>query len=366
MRLLTNNYISLFLSLYNKAGIKGIINTLSESFIRHIGFNKYYGCAYIESGLSFFNEEVRFCCVDITYSFAKMTSYEELNDLDAKKIKEIRETLKSSPLEGCKECTLFTKGAWKTNKKFNSINILHGDICNFKCQYCYQTVKSDYSTQQAKHKIMPYLENLYEKNLISDSAYFGYGGEPALHPEINEILNFTKKLKNSYSTITTNASVYLETIDELLKLNKCEVLCSVDAGSRELFAKIKGVDCFDKVINNLKKYAASGRVVGKYIVFEENLNPEEIINFVKIMKEVNVRFVKITFDWRYKAEELPDDYLICAVIGKIWADLYKVNANIDCWLFKDTKQIYKRVNMLYDSLYKEQKEIFQKQNPMDL
>jgi molybdenum cofactor biosynthesis enzyme MoaA len=81
--------------------------------------------------------------------------------------------------------------------------------------------------------------------------------------------------------------------DQLIFLN-----VSLDAGTADTFAKIKGIDCFDKVIKNLEKYAAVGNIQLKYILLEGiNDNKNDIDDFVAIAERINAN-VQISRDNR--------------------------------------------------------------------
>ena len=69
---------------------------------------------------------------------------------------------------------------------------------------------------------------------------------------------------------------------------------SLDSGTRKTFAQIKGVDCFDKVKNNIRKYSKNGRVVLKYIILPNvNDNIDDIKGFLSFAKEIGTDSIEI-------------------------------------------------------------------------
>ena len=68
---------------------------------------------------------------------------------------------------------------------------------------------------------------------------------------------------------------------------------SLDAGTAETFAKIKQVDCFDKVVTNLRLYSRDGGGIDlKYILMDGiNLGKQDLDGFLDIAKEVSAAVI---------------------------------------------------------------------------
>jgi adenine C2-methylase RlmN of 23S rRNA A2503 and tRNA A37 len=78
---------------------------------------------------------------------------------------------------------------------------------------------------------------------------------------------------------------------------------SIDSGTRETWLKVKGVDNFGTVINNLGKYSASGsgpeQIVLKYIIFPGvNDSPEDFRALPEIMGDLGAKRLTISCDLR--------------------------------------------------------------------
>jgi hypothetical protein len=70
---------------------------------------------------------------------------------------------------------------------------------------------------------------------------------------------------------------------------------SLDAGTRETFAKIKGLDLFDKVCDNLVRYSSKGPVRLKYIILPGlNDNEADIDGFVALCVRLKATAVDVT------------------------------------------------------------------------
>jgi MoaA/NifB/PqqE/SkfB family radical SAM enzyme len=75
------------------------------------------------------------------------------------------------------------------------------------------------------------------------------GGEPLLHPELPQFLTWAKHNKLR-TTITTNCLLYPKLSQEIRGLVDF-LHFSLDAGSAELHDRLRGVPCFDKVMESI-------------------------------------------------------------------------------------------------------------------
>jgi sulfatase maturation enzyme AslB (radical SAM superfamily) len=131
------------------------------------------------------------------------------------------------------------------------------------------------------------------KKIEPQDFYLHYAcGEITVSPYCNEILELWKQ-HNWEGAVLTNAAIYDNKIADLLQYGKIKLNCSLDAGTAETYSKIKGVNCFDKTVENLTKYAATGGVIElKYIFLKDvNDNVTEIKQFLDIAAKLNANVV---------------------------------------------------------------------------
>jgi len=83
--------------------------------------------------------------------------------------------------------------------------------------------------------------------------------------------------------------LFIEELFDLLHEGQIHLRTSLDSGTAETFAKVHGVDCFDRVVENLSRYAESGGEISlKYIVLDGyNCNETDVVAFVEIAKKIN-------------------------------------------------------------------------------
>ena len=102
------------------------------------------------------------------------------------------------------------------------------------------------------------------------------------------------------TTFLTNGSIYREKFTEYLKTGRVQkVQASIDAGTRETYHKVKGLDAFDKVRENLQKYGLRNldSFILKYIFLEGlNDNKADVDGFIDFCKDVGCNKITISSD----------------------------------------------------------------------
>jgi len=162
----------------------------------------------------------------------------------------------------------------------------HG-VCNFDCCYCFGKREPF-----AKKKLLDYsklLSVLEKRELINDTNIAITSGEITLHPDCDELLSVLEKYPNE-KIVFTNASIFNERIANMMKNSNTRLNVSIDAGTKETFARIKGRNMFDKVCENLRKYSGGrGNIELKYLLLPNiNDNTEDADGFLKICSEISV------------------------------------------------------------------------------
>ena len=121
-------------------------------------------------------------------------------------------------------------------------------------------------------------------------------GEPTILPNIDAICDLVLE-RNWSIQLNTNAILYKEKLAEAIAANpKSFMAVALDSGSRETYKKIKRVDTYERVIENLHKYKEKGcNIFLKYILIPQyNDNIDEIIKFLYVVEELNVKHVTLS------------------------------------------------------------------------
>jgi len=312
------------------------------------------GCPLFESTLVIDPKRLQICCRPLTdtpdFFFFPYEGGSEESLKDAiKKYNENKEILfeKWKKMNGgpCSKCTHLTEGMFPSKPKVNTLLLgtgFIGSVCNFKCCYC----SADYYLKDDSKKI----NNLYETIiLLSDLIDFKdiflslSIGEFIVRKDADQILDFLFN-KGAKLSLTSNSSVYKESVARFIRSGRMNgINTSLDAGTRETFAKVKGVDCWEKVIANILKYSQIGcRYFLKYIILDSiNDNEVDINGFVEVCRQVKAAEVTISADKNLKMKRLSQNALNMVILlyNKLQENEFKILFSSNDFNEEDLKYI---------------------------
>lgn len=170
-----------------------------------------------------------------------------------------------------------------------SIELTLTNACNLKCVYC-----SDMELRE-RQGVDKTIEPETLEKLFSDLAKGGTkgitfegGGEPTLYKHFGRAVESAKNAGLACGLIT-NGTVRLPK-DVLKQFEWIRV--SLDASTESEYYKLKGVDCFEKVISNIAYYIEYCPTVGVGYV-ATNQNVSEIETLVMRLREIKASYIQI-------------------------------------------------------------------------
>ena len=212
---------------------------------------------------------------------------------------------------GCVGCVRFLE----TDQVPQHDGLIHGinlsaypSPCQSHCFYCWVHDWDERFTPAAKagyEKVFETIELAEHCGLIApDATWQISSGEITIHPCRDRIM---KLVKGKHARFFTNCMKY----DEEIAQNLCDnpnssIDLSIDSGTPKTWAKVKGVDNFEKVTENLANYyvaskGRTGQITLKYIVFPGvNDNYEDYASLMEIMKVIGVKELQLSRDNRTK------------------------------------------------------------------
>lgn len=175
----------------------------------------------------------------------------------------------------------------------NYLRISLTEKCNLRCTYCMPaegvplTPASNLMNAEEIYQIAKiFVANGVDKIRLT-------GGEPSVRKDFKEIIQKLSNLNVSVA-ISTNAVIIDKFIDDLKEANIKIVNVSLDTLNPERFKKITLKSSFDKVWNNLLLLIDKGFKVKLNVVLLKGENDHEIIEFIKMTKDlpISVRFIE--------------------------------------------------------------------------
>ena len=275
---------------------------------------KRYYCKRLNETLNFDALKVFYCCATRTGPSIDVPKPNKIKDIIKKRTSLIKMLDRGEIPSECIGCFDLKEqenpkplllSQFSKPQKANMIIVKHFKQCDCSCIYCCEqylsgrkivlkSKKSDY------YDLLPIIEELYNQDMIDKKEIDDHfqGGNVSVLDEFNDLLNIFLKNGVKRVEIATNGIKYLPQIEQICGKTFIDVNISIDAGTKETYKKIKTVDKFDDLVENLKKYAKLPILLRlKYILVRGvNDNKEELENYIKLMKEIGITNSELMID----------------------------------------------------------------------
>ncbi len=219
---------------------------------------------------------------------------EDLAESYVKSVKNLLDKLNYGDSSGgCACCSMLTDDVFDADKIY-IITVNTSTKCNARCLYCC----SHNGESGRPTSIVPYIQQLENRNYLSKDCFFDYGGgESTLDPYFEENIRYIAN-KNYMLRVNTNAFEYSKLLSDLIKEHgDYYVRISVDAGTPETYRRIKGADKYFDVWNNIVRYKdSSSNVMIKYVLCGINCKQTDVEGFVNQCKKVGAEELYIDVD----------------------------------------------------------------------
>ena len=184
----------------------------------------------------------------------------------------------------------------KFGREIDYLRVSVTDKCNLRCIYCMD--EKDNSFLKNDEKLTD--DEIYR--IVKESSKLGIkkvritGGEPLVRPDLVNLvskINSIPGIEEIY--LTTNGILLADMIDELAANGLKGVNISLDSLNEERFNKLTRLGKLNKVLEAIDKAIALGIKVKLNTVIVNDINKDEIIDFVNLTKEkeIDVRFIEL-------------------------------------------------------------------------
>lgn len=156
--------------------------------------------------------------------------------------------------------------------------------CNFHCLYCGMGGEATASCNDtiSVDLIKTYVEIGLSKGL---KKFRITGGEPFLHPQIREILQYMGSL-GVYVLVNTNGSLIIKNKEWLKDIpSTIKFAVSFDTLNSERLKTISGVNCHDAVVSGIKFLKENGNLLRVNMVINKH-NCDEVYNIIDFCKDI--------------------------------------------------------------------------------
>ncbi|MDO8568158.1 MAG: radical SAM protein [Dehalococcoidales bacterium] len=173
------------------------------------------------------------------------------------------------------------------------------DKCNARCAMC----QDDYFRHTGNAITLDKFKIIAANLRLQDmkSAVLA-GGDPLLNRDLLEIISFINGLNPNINVVICTNAIALtpNTSEGLLQRNVYSLSVSVNAATGATYQKVAQVDCFDRVIANVKHYLELLHKLGKplrmnlsFVATRKNI--EELPEFIKLAASLGIKDVSSTY-----------------------------------------------------------------------
>lgn len=211
-----------------------------------------------------------------------------------------------------------------------SCEIDPSNACNLKCGFCmFDTWRKENNENLDLETYISLIGEL--QRMGTKSITFTGGGEPLMNPKFNLMVSIAKNLGFQIGLVTNG--VLLNKVEDLEAFMFIRI--SLDAHNQEDYKKVKGVDTFNKVIDNIKMALKRNETVGlSYVVGPDNNKnlekAEELasdlgVSYIQIKPSYVCERKEIFTDFEYPdgspiigtQRYLPEDNIPCIIAGLV-------------------------------------------------
>lgn len=276
--------------------------------------------------MDFEHERLETCCftchsggghITLKDSYSgELINWEELFELKRKFRKEHRS---GNILPNCKGCIFLEEKEWDEDDYIDFLQFNYWIKCNSKCSYCYEVQNRKKFDKIKPYNTVPIIKEMIEKKILRPGGEVAFGGgEPTIAPEFEELIKLLTESGFTNMRIHSSGIKYSPAIAEAIKKGVLNIVISIDAGCEKTYKKIKNVNCYNKVIENMKKYASVntygyGLMTSKYIIIPNiNDNRKEIDLWLESVQRAGVRWIAVDIEdvwYKINRATISDYYL---------------------------------------------------------
>ncbi len=229
---------------------------------------QFYSCNWIQSGIVFFQHKLTMCCYcgHEGGGHVMLGNNYKGQELNWDRIFWLKKRFNDFHKKGlintnCKGCPYLKKDNWELNRKFiDRVYISHWTYCNSKCFYCYATEHPEEFYSDKTYSVLPILKDMIKKKILKPGGDISFGGgEPTILTEFDDIIKLLLNNKFYNLRIHTSGIRYSKVLEKGIREGRINVVVSTDAGSEDTYKKIKRVNKYSEVRENIKKYAKAQR-----------------------------------------------------------------------------------------------------------
>lgn len=173
--------------------------------------------------------------------------------------------------------------------------------CNHRCSFCFYAEHIGVEADKPSLETSLLKSRLKEaKDLGTKAISFTGGGEPTIHKDYVNLVEYAHEIGFDVGTITNGSTITSRNVDTLIE-NLQWIRFSVAGGDSESYKKVQGVDQFELIMKNIelmskrKSELKSNLNIGiRTLATPENIHTLE--GYAEMIKDLNIDYYQIAPD----------------------------------------------------------------------
>ena len=271
---------------------------------------KYLSCRYIEHGMDFEHTRLETCCFTCHSGGGHITleptyAGEEIDwqALFEKKRKYREQHRKGNLTPNCVGCVFLEEKEWDEEDYINFLQFNYWVQCNSNCTYCYEVQNRHIFEKIKPYNSVPIVKDMIEKKILRPGGEVSFGGgEPTIAPEFEELIKLLTDNNFRNMRIHSSGIKFSPALAEAIKKGVLNVVISIDSGCEKTYKKVKRVNAYKKVIENMKKYVDAnkngyGLMTSKYIIIPNvNDNRKEVDMWIDSVRKIGGKWLAVDIE----------------------------------------------------------------------
>lgn len=288
---------------------------------------KSWSCTDLHSSLFLAPDQIRTCCKrffvdgkmhgDVSLLNISAHDAARLSSGDILKAKQkLLDRINSGEATDCDGCPFLEFKDWGplASLDLRYLSLEYHSVCNLRCAYCSDTY---YGGVQSQYDVNALIDDLLKSSALTNCGEVVWGGgEPVLDKAFVSLIGkISTMLPYAHQRVLTNAVKHSSIVQRLLGEGRASITTSIDAGTDETYALVRGRPELRTVLGNLAKYVAANAscVTIKYVFTEQNSSLSEVKAFVSLMQQGDLAGCNFQISYDFKKETVPVDTVISMV-----------------------------------------------------
>jgi MoaA/NifB/PqqE/SkfB family radical SAM enzyme len=173
--------------------------------------------------------------------------------------------------------------------------------CNLRCRHCYINPEQQGEANVPLKTIKAWLEAFSHDSPATNVIFLG--GEPTLHPDLNQAIKYARQLSFRSITVDTNGYLFHDILSKVSSREVDYFSFSLDGATRKTNDGIRGDGSYDACINGIRKAVAKG-FAASLIFTASRLNIHELEMMPSLLTDLGIeRFFIQVIGLRGKAAD---------------------------------------------------------------